>query len=377
MRKVTKPAAVEAKTEMFAALTALADSYGIPLHELCVKIEGGLLAAVKKEYPDCEPEDFFVKVAPDENIFDVSLLRTVVPDEPTYINEINIDEAVALGFKNAVLGERIAYRLPIEKFGRVAAMQAKQSLRRDIKEYEKDKLISLFKDKEHTIVSALVNTVDYNSGAATLSIEGTEVYLPRSEQIPGERLTPGNPVQVYVIGIINPEKKPSVKISRTHKDFIRCLFERDIPEVSDGTVEVKSISREAGVMSKVAVTSNNPEVDAVGTCIGPKSSRINGIVDELRGERIDLIEYAEDPAEFIANALSPAQVSGVNILETEGEELSSEVIVPASQLSLAIGKKGINAKLAARLTGYKIDIHSDTEDREQLAPETVEDTLDI
>jgi N utilization substance protein A len=332
---------------------------------LCVKIEGGLLAAVKKEYPDCEPEDFFVKVAPDENIFDVSLLRTVVPDEPTYINEINIDEAVALGFKNAVLGERIAYRLPIEKFGRVAAMQAKQSLRRDIKEYEKDKLISLFKDKEHTIVSAIVNTVDYNSGAATLSIEGTEVYLPRSEQIPGERLTPGNPVQVYVIGIINPEKKPSVKISRTHKDFIRCLFERDIPEVADGTVEVKSISREAGVMSKVAVASNNPEVDAVGTCIGPKSSRINGIVDELRGERIDLIEYAEDPVLFIANALSPAQVSGVNILESEGEELSSEVIVPASQLSLAIGKKGINAKLAARLTGYKIDIHSDAEDREQ------------
>ncbi|MDR0974852.1 MAG: transcription termination factor NusA [Ruminococcus sp.] len=360
MGKVTK-AATDTRLEMFSALEALADSYGIPLEELCTKIEGGLLAAVKKEYPDCETEDFAVKVSPSENIFDVSLLRTVVPDEPTYINEINIDEAHALGFKDAVEGQRIAYRLPIEKFGRVAAMQAKQSLRRDIKEYEKEKLLALFSDKEHTIISAIINTVDYNTGAATLSVEGTEVYLPRSEQIPGERLMPGHPIQVYVIGIVNPEKKPSVKISRTHKDFIRCLFERDIPEVNDGTVEIKSISREAGIMSKVAVWSNNPEVDAIGTCIGPKSSRIGGIVNELRGERIDLIEYIDDPALFIANALSPAEVTEVNILEPVGDELSSEVIVPAAQLSLAIGKKGINAKLAARLTGYKIDIHSENE----------------
>jgi N utilization substance protein A len=364
MRKVAKAAAADTKAEMFSALDALAQSYGIPLEELCRKIEGGLLAAVKKEYPDCEAEDFAVKVSPEENIFEVCLLRTVVPDEPTYINEINIDEARARGFNNAELNERIPYALPIEKFGRVAAMQAKQSLRRDIKEYEKEKLLALFADKEHTIISAIVNTVDYNTGAATLTVEGAEVYLPRSEQIPGEKLIPGNPLQVYVIGIVNPEKKPTVKISRTHKDFIRCLFERDIPEVGDGTVEIKSVSREAGLMSKVAVWSNNPEVDPIGTCIGPKSSRIGGIVGELHGERIDLINYAEDPADFIANALSPAEVSVVTILESVGEELASEVIVPASQLSLAIGKKGINAKLAARLTGYKIDIHSEDEVRE-------------
>jgi N utilization substance protein A len=360
MKKAAKEV-IDTKKEMFTALTALADSYGIPLDQLCSKIEGGLLAAVKKEYPDCEPEDFFVKVSPEEDIFEVSLLRTVVLDEPTYINEINIDEAIALKYKDATEGQRVKYKLPIEKFGRVAAMQAKQSLRRDIKEYEKEKLLSLFSDKEHTIISAIINTVDFNTGAATLTFEGTEVYLPRSEQIPGERLIPGHPLGVYVIGITNPEKKPSVKISRTHKDFIRCLFERDIPEIGDGTVEIKSISREAGIMSKVAVWSNNPEVDAIGTCIGPKSSRINGIVSELRGERIDLIEYDENPAQFIANALSPAEVSDVTILEPVGEELSSEVIVPANQLSLAIGKKGINAKLAARLTGYKIDIHSESE----------------
>ncbi|MFA5659011.1 MAG: transcription termination factor NusA, partial [Oscillospiraceae bacterium] len=211
-----------------------------------------------------------------------------------------------------------------------------------------------FHDKEHECVPATIQKVESVTGNAVLTIDGNEVYLLRNEQIPGESLRPGDIVKVYVVGIINPDRKPTIKISRTHKDLVKRIFELEVPEIYDGTVEVRSISREAGARSKIAVFSKDPNVDAVGACIGPKRSRITSIVNELCGEKIDIIPFSEDDAEFIAKALAPAEVLSVSIAG-DGTRACTAV-VPNNQLSLAIGNKGQNAKLAARLTGYKIDI---------------------
>lgn len=337
--------------EFFDALECLANENGIPLDALVEKIEQGLMKAVRKEYPDCD--DFLVEIKPDEQRFDVCVLRTVVDDEPIDLNEINIDEAKTI-VPTCICGDRVPYKLDTAKFGRVAAQYAKQSIRHDVKEFEKEKLIAQYKDKVHDIISATVQKVEPATGNASLLVDKNEIYLYKTEQIPGEVLKEGDIVKIYVVGIMNPDRKPSVKISRTHKDLVKRLFELEVPEIYDGTVEIKSIAREAGSRSKIAVCSKDPNVDCVGACIGPKRSRIGKIVEELGGEKIDIIVYDEDPAVFIAKALAPAEVVRVEI--AEGEERSCTVIVPPSQLSLAIGNKGQNAKLAARLTGYRIDI---------------------
>lgn len=338
--------------EIFDALELLSKENGIPMDMLLDKIGQGVMKAVKKEYPDCEEFTNIVS-DPENRRFDVVVMRTVVDDEPTYINEINIDEAKTID-KNARVGDVIPYSLPTAKFGRVAAQYAKQSIRHDIKEFEKNRLIEHYKDKEHEILTATVQRIEPGSGNATLSIDKDEVYLFKNEMIPGETLHVGDLVKVYVVGIMNPDRKPTIKISRTHKDLVKRLFELEIPEIYDGTVEIKSISREAGSRTKIAVWSKDPNVDAVGACIGPKRSRISKIIDELNGEKIDIIVYDEDPQVFVAKALAPAEVRSVEI--KEDEENSCTVIVPNNQLSLAIGNKGQNAKLAARLTGFKIDI---------------------
>ena len=196
------------------------------------------------------------------------------------------------------------------------------------------------------------------------------------EQIPGEVLTPGDMVKVYVVGIANPEKKPALKISRTHKDLVKRLFEMEVPEIADGVVEVMNISRVAGSRSKISVRSKDKNVDAIGACIGPKKSRISAVVSELGGEKIDIIPYSDDPAEYIARALAPAQVISVEIKE-DSEVPACRVVVPANQLSLAIGNRGQNARLAAGLTGYKIDIISDAQAKEAqaAADETADDVI--
>ena len=210
-------------------------------------------------------------------------------------------------------------------------------------------------------------------GSATLVYDKTELYLLRQEQIPGEVIKEGMSLKVYVTGIANKSRKPVIKLSRVHRDLVKRLFELEVPEIYDGTVEVKAISREAGARSKIAVFSHDANVDAIGSCIGPKRSRISAIVRELNGEKIDLIPYSEDPAEFIANALSPAKVLSVTI--TDEEQRTCTAIVPNDQLSLAIGNRGQNAKLAAKLTGFKIDIKSDQDAAEtEAAPAAEEET---
>ena len=342
----------EMTKELFAALAQLAEENCIPMESLVEKISQAILKAVRKEYDYCD--DFVVNIDPDKNIFDVCVLRTVVDDEPIDLNEINIDEARAVCSPNAQLGDRVPFKLSTAQFGRVAAQYAKQSIRHDIKEFERDKLINQFKDKEHEAVSATVQKIEPGTGNATLTIDKNEVYLLKNEQIPGEVLKEGQIVKVYVVGIINPDKRPAVKISRKSNELVKRLFELEIPEIYDGTVEIKSIAREAGARTKIAVCSKDPNVDPIGACIGPKHSRIEKIVDELNGETIDIIIYDEDLSVFIAHALAPADVISVTV--EEGEEKKCTVIVPNNQLSLAIGNKGQNAKLAAKLTGCKIDI---------------------
>lgn len=214
--------------------------------------------------------------------------------------------------------------------------------------------------------SATVQKVEPATQNAILTIDKNEVYLVRNEQIPGETLKAGDIIKVYVVGIANPDRKPSIKISRTHRELVKRLFELEVPEIADGTVEVKAISRVAGARSKIAVYSKDPNVDAVGACIGPRKSRITSVVNELKGEKIDVINWCEDPAQFIAKALAPAEVINVVLSEEEGVR-ECRVTVPDNQLSLAIGNKGQNAKLAAGLTGYKIDIVSESSAKAEAA----------
>ena len=339
--------------EFFDALGLLAKENNIDTEILIEKIKQGVLKAIKKEYPDTE--NILIDVNPEKGKFEMKLIKTVVEGDPEdKANQINIDEALAIT-KRARVGGVVEIKLNSAKFGRVAAQQAKQQIKNDIREIEKERLLSQYEDKVHECVSATVQKVEPNTLNAVLTIDKNEVYLVRSEQIPEETLEPGDIVKVYVCGIANPERKPSIKISRKHKDLVKRLFELEVPEIYDGTVEVKSISREAGSRSKIAVYSKDPNVDAIGACIGPKRSRISKIVEELKGEKIDIIIWSEDDAEFIGRALSPADVKSVEI--TGSDPKTCRVVVPNNQLSLAIGNKGQNAKLASRLTGgYKIDI---------------------
>ncbi len=341
-------------TELFEAIQGLQQVSGISQEILIERIKQGILKAVKRDYPDTE--NVRIDLDPEKQVFEMNLLKQVVEDEPLDpANEIGLEQARTYNPK-LTIGDMCEIPLSPATFGRVAAASAKQSIRSDMKQFERDRLVSQYKDKEHELVSATVQKVEPVTGNAILLIDKDEIYFPKGEQIPGEELKAGDIIKVYVVGVINPDKKPSVKVSRTHRDFVKRLFEIEVPEIYDGTVEVKAISREAGARSKIAVASRNADVDPIGACIGPKRSRITAIVNELGGEKIDLINYSEDDAEFIAKALSPAEVVSVTLAE-DGSR-SCRVIVPANQLSLAIGNKGQNAKLAARLTGYKIDIVS-------------------
>ncbi len=337
--------------EVFAALEMLEKTSGITQEALIETVEQGIMRAIKKDYPDTE--NVRVSIDPVKQKAEMCLLKTVVEEVLDPGNEITLDEARTY-HKRIALGQVCEIPVSPTNFGRVAASNAKQSIRADIKQFERDKLVAQYQDKEHELVSATVNKVEPATGNAIITIGSDEIYFPKSEQIPGEELKAGDIIKVYVVGIVNPDKKPSVKVSRTHRDFVKRLFELEIPEIYDGTVEIKAISREAGSRSKIAVMSTNPDVDPIGTCIGKNRTRISAIVNELGGEKIDIISYSEDDAEFIAKALAPAEV--INVTLADDGSKSCVVVVPNNQLSLAIGNKGQNAKLAARLTRYKIDI---------------------
>ncbi len=341
--------------EFFDALELLAKEKEIPLEYLLERIKTAIGMAVKRDYGGVE--NVLVDIDDDTRKFKVSMVKTVVAEVEDPANEITLDDALKAN-KRAKLGDTVEIKLETKQFGRIAAQTAKHVIRQGIREAEREQMIEQFRSKLHEVVTGKVQRIEPQTGNVTLEIDGNEVMLFRNEQLESDSFVEGDYVKVYVSDITANDKRCNLKISRTHRDLVKRLFETEVPEIFDGTVVVKAISREAGARTKLAVYSADENVDAVGACIGPKGTRVAHIVDELGGEKIDVIPYSEDPKEFIAQALSPAKVVGVEILDEESR--TCRVTVPDHQLSLAIGNKGQNAKLAARLTGYKIDIRPES-----------------
>lgn len=354
----------------FDALKILGEENSVGTDQLIEKVKSAMLKAAKRAYPHSE-DRIRVEIDPATKKFAMYIVQEIIDDEPIDENEINIEQA-KLVKPDAVVGDTILKEIDISKLGRMAALSAKQSIKGDLREISRNQMLTKFEKKEHDCITVKVSQIEPGRGTVTVDYEGTELYLFKNEQIEGETFKEGKMIKVYVTGIVGKTKKPIVKISRTHKDLVKRLFEIEVPEIYDGTVEVKSISREAGSRTKMAVWSKDPNVDAVGACIGTKMGRITAVVNELNGEKIDIIPWSEDPKEFIAHSLAPADV--IKTIITSEEEKTCTVIVPNNQLSLAIGNKGQNAKLAAKLTGYKIDIKPKTDTvTGETAPELSDD----
>ncbi|MDE6538706.1 MAG: transcription termination factor NusA [Ruminococcus sp.] len=336
----------------FEALESLGAENSVETELLIEKVKSAMLKAARKAYPHSE-ERIRVDIDPLTKKFAMYIEQEIIDDYPIDENEINIDVARTID-PNAYIGGKILKEIDISKLGRMAALSAKQSIKGDLREINREQMLSRFESKEHECITGKISQIDAGRGTVTIEYDGTELYLFKNEQIPNEKLEIGKPIKVYVTSIVGKTKKPIVKISRTHKDLVKRLFELEVPEIYDGTVEVKAISREAGSRTKMAVWSRDTNVDAVGACIGPKHSRVKAVVKELNEEKIDIILWNEVPETFISKALAPAEV--IKTVITSEEEKTCTVIVPNNQLSLAIGNKGQNAKLAAKLTGYKIDI---------------------
>lgn len=359
-------------TDFFKALESLGEENSVETELLIEKVKSAMLKAARKAYPHSE-ENIRVEIDPATKKFEMYIVQEVIDDYPIDENEVNIDVARTID-PNAYVGGTILKEIDISKLGRMAALSAKQSIKGDLREINREQMLSRFESKEHECITVKVSQIEPGRGTVTVDYQGTELYLFRNEQIPGEVLEEGKSVKVYITGIVGKTKKPIVKISRTHKDLVKRIFEVEVPEIYDGTVEIKSISREAGARTKIAVWSKDPNVDAVGSCIGAKRSRITAVVNELNGEKIDIIPWSEVTEEFIARALAPAEV--LKTVVTSAEEKTCTVIVPNNQLSLAIGNKGQNAKLAAKLTGFKIDIKPQydaitNQEAEELSPDYV------
>ena len=339
-------------TEFFEALALLEKEKGISADYLLDKIKNAIVIAVKKDY-DAGEDNVLVELDPATCKFEVYLVKTAVEVVEDPETEVLLDQALTYD-KNAKLGDVVHMKLKTKEFGRIAAQTAKHVIRQGIREAERGMMVRDMQSKAHEIVTATVQRVDPVKGFVTVDLGKAEAVLIKSEQVEGEELREGDRVKVYIVDVLATDRGPKIMISRTHPGLVKRLFEMEVPEIFDGTIEVKSISREAGSRTKIAVWSNDENVDPVGACIGPKGQRVSAIVEELGGEKIDVVKYSNDPAEFIAAALSPADVLSVEV-DPDGAK-SCKVTVPDNQLSLAIGNKGQNARLAAKLTGWKIDI---------------------
>ena len=350
--------------EFFEALISLEKEKGINADSLLEKIKVAIENAVKKDFG--EPENIIIDINPETRKFTVAIRKEVVETVENPKAEISLDEALLVS-KRAKIGGHVDIKIKTKDMGRISAQSAKHVFRQGIKEEERMNTFKEYQSKVHELITAKVVGVDPVRGSVTLDMGKGELMLPETEMIPGEVLEIGDSVKVYVVDVKrNLEKTsrpPKIMISRTHPGMVKRLFELEVPEIYDGTVEIKSISREAGSRTKIAVYSRDENVDAVGACIGAKSTRIDSVVAELGGEKIDIVKYSEDPVEFITAALSRAKhITKVELLEKteEDDKPACRVTVADNELSLAIGNKGQNVRLAARLTGYKIDIRPES-----------------
>ena len=344
--------------ELFEALTMLEKEKNISKDTLLDAIKQSLLQACKNHYGKTEANNVVVNIDPDTCEFEVYAEKTVVEKVEDELTEISLTNA-KLKDSRYVLGDIVRVDIKSKEFGRIATQNAKNVILQKIREEERKVLYNEYYEKEKDIVTGVVQR--YVGRNISVNLGKVDAMLNAEEMIKGETYRPTERIKVYVLEVKDTPKGPKILVSRTHPELVKRLFEAEVTEVKDGTVEIKSIAREAGSRTKMAVWSNNPDVDPVGACVGLNGARVNAVVDELHGEKIDIINWDENPALLIENALSPAKVISVI---ADGDEKTAKVVVPDYQLSLAIGKEGQNARLAARLTGFKIDIKSETQARE-------------
>ena len=341
-------------SELIAALNQLEKEKGIDKDVIMEAIENSLLAACKRDFGSAD--NVVVNMDRETGDIYVYAIKEVVDEVYDPALEISLGKAKAID-KNLNLGDTVRIEITPKDFGRIAAMHARSVIVQKIKEEERRVVYDHFYCKEKDIVTGVVQR--YNGKNISVSLDDkTDAVLTEKEQVKGEVFKPTDRIKLYIVEVKDTNKGPKILVSRTHPELVKRLFEKEVAEVYDGTVEIKSIAREAGSRTKIAVASNDPNVDPVGACVGINGARVNAIVSDLRGEKIDIIEWNDDPAVLIENALSPSNVVSVDVDE---EEKSARVVVPDYQLSLAIGKEGQNARLAAKLTGYKIDIKSESQ----------------
>ena len=344
-------------SEIIDALNQLEKEKNISKEVIMDAIEKSLVSACEKDFG----KDAVIDVSMDRITGDISVFqkKLVVSEVENDAAEISLTKALAMD-KNVKPGDEISIEVRSKEFGRIAAQKARSIIVQAIKEGERDAVFEQFACKEKDIITGVVQRYVGNNLSISLD-ERTDTVLNENEQVAGETYRIGERIKLYVVEVKKTNKGFRILVSRTHPELVKRLFEKEVSEVADGPVEIKSIAREAGSRSKIAVWSNDENVDPVGACVGLNGTRVNNIVDDLKGEKIDIITWDEDPAVFIENALSPSKVVSVKV---DVDKKSASVIVPDYQLSLAIGKKGQNACLAARLTGYKIDIKSVSQAKE-------------
>ena len=340
-------------TELLEALTILEKEKDISKETLLDAIENSLINACKNHFGKADN----IKVIMDRETCDYQLIqeKTVVDEVMDDVEEISLEDAKNID-KKYEIGDIVQIPVESKSFGRIATQNAKNLILQKIREEERKVIYDQYFEKEKDIVTGIVQR--YVGKNVSINLGKADAMLTENEQVKGEVFKPTERIKLYVVEVKNTTKGPKILVSRTHPELVKRLFESEVTEVKDGTVEIKSIAREAGSRTKIAVWSNDPDVDPVGACVGMNGARVNAIVNELRGEKIDIINWSDNPAILIENALSPAKVISVM---ADPDEKTASVIVPDYQLSLAIGKEGQNARLAARLTGYKIDIKNETQ----------------
>lgn len=339
--------------ELILALNEIEKEKNISKDILLEAMENSLVAACKNHFG--KADNIHVNINKETGAVVVYADREVVEEVEDEVTQISLTE-VRVKYPGHDIGDIVHVEVTPKNFGRIAAQKAKQVVVQKIREEERKVLYNQYFSKEKDIVTGIVQR--YQGNNICIDLGKIDAVLTESEQVKTERFRPTERIKLYVVEVKDTTKGPRITVSRTHPELVKRLFEAEVTEVKDGTVEIKSIAREAGSRTKMAVHTSNPDVDPVGACVGLNGARVNAIVNELRGEKIDIINWSEDPAILIENALSPAKVVSVTV---DAEEKSAKVIVPDYQLSLAIGKEGQNARLAARLTGYKIDIKSESQ----------------
>lgn len=339
--------------EFLQALDEIAKEKGVSKELLIDAIDIALVSAYKKNFGTSQ--NVKVTINRETGEVEVFALKTVVEEVENELLEISLEEAKAIN-KNYQIGDVVEKKVTPRNFGRIAAQTAKQVVVQRIREAERGIIFDEYISRENEIVTGLVQRKEKNN--VFIDLGKTEAILGPGEQTPGETYNIGDRIKTYIVEVKKTTKGPQIILSRTHPGLVKRLFELEVPEIQSGIVEIKSIAREAGSRTKIAVQSHDENIDPVGACVGQKGQRVQVIVDELRGEKIDIIEWNEDPAVFVGSALSPAKVISVTV---DKEHNAARVVVGDSQLSLAIGKEGQNARLAAKLTGWKIDIKSQSQ----------------